>query len=1023
MRYLRYALLGLLALAALVVGDAPPAAASAGATERVSVASDGTEGNGYSWNPAISGDGRFVAFESYTDNLVPGDTNEIWDVFVHDRQTGTTERVSVASDGTQGNDESSDPAISGAGRFVAFESPADNLVPGDTNEMWDVFVHDRQTGTTERVSVASDGTEGNDDSSAPAISADGRFVAFHSLADNLAPGDTNGLTDVFVHDRQTGTTKRVSVASDGTEGNETSAFPAISGAGRFVAFHSLADNLVTGDTNGEWDVFVHDRQTGTTERVSVASDGSQSNCYPYCDGRTPSISADGRFVAFLSRADDLVLGDTNEIWDVFVHDRQTGTTERVSVASDGTEGNNDSKTAAISADGRFVAFHSAADNLVPGDTNYGFEVFVHDRLSGETERVSVASDGSQGNGGSAQPAISGDGRFVAFASGADNLVPGDTNGAWDVFVRDRCPEGSCGGPPPPPPTPTPTPAPMPPPILLVHGSGGNCDSMANLRSFLQGNGYTRIDCFGYDSSGGGWWSAWNLKRFVDGPDGFKGRMGMTGGEEYYIVAHSFGGLVARYYAEEIGVSQLGGIIMLGTPNGGAPEACWVKLLRQDWWDMCPGSTFLSALNSGFNTLGRTYKGIAGTADNGRLVFNLVENDCIVYSWSVRGPLFNPLGFDIAKYNVRHATGFLCPGTANTLLNDTAVHGDIVNTLNGAAGIISASSSDAAVQSAAGPDVLPAVPLLLSSSGSLTSGSTATESVAVEGGLPSMTVRLIWPEDGGPAASLEVSRPDGTEVQATDSDVISWDSGAAGIAGLFIEQLVIDSPASGDWEVTVRAAASPSGSVPYIVQVQPESDVALQVEPIVSGKVGQAVQVSVTVLNGLNPMTPDSIMATATAPGGGSSPIALTDNGLGTYEGSFVPGECGTFTVAVSATASVGEVVTRYHEVQVDIGVDGDAGGDPCNPDEDGDEFDDGVELFIGTDPLAACPTVVGAHDAWPPDFDMNRSVDILDVGEIRLVFHTTVPPTSPRFDLKPDGDINILDVGELRLFYNLSCTP
>src|SRR5437016_5587381 len=246
---------------------------SAGAqtTERVSVTSGGTEGNGASLGSALSADGRFVAFDSAATDLVAGDTNGVSDVFVHDRQTGTTERVSVASDGTQGNGKSGllsfafPPALSGDGRFVAFVSFATNLVAGDTNGATDVFVHDRQASTTERVSVAFYGTQGNDASSSPALSGAGRFVSCPSAATNLVAGDTNGATDVFVHDRQTGTTERVSVASGGTQGNGISAAPALSADGRFVAFHSTATNLVAGDTNGANDVFVHDRQASTTD--------------------------------------------------------------------------------------------------------------------------------------------------------------------------------------------------------------------------------------------------------------------------------------------------------------------------------------------------------------------------------------------------------------------------------------------------------------------------------------------------------------------------------------------------------------------------------------------------------------------------------------------------------------------------------------------------------------------------------------------------------------------------------------
>ena len=281
-----------------------------GTTERVSVDSAGGEGNGPqgSFSADISADGRFVAFESLHINLVPGDTNNTVDVFVHDRQTDTTERVSVATDGTQGNNESRSPAISADGRFVAFESVASNLVPGDTNNQFDVFVHDRQTGIMERVSVATDGTQANSFGSLiAAVSADGRFVCFSSNASNLVPGDTNNTVDVFVHDRQTGTTERVSVDSLGNQGNMISNCGDISADGRFVVSLSGASNFVPGDTNGFQDVFVHDRQTGTIERVSVDSLGNQANDHSF----SGAISADGRFVAFYSSATNLVPGDTN----------------------------------------------------------------------------------------------------------------------------------------------------------------------------------------------------------------------------------------------------------------------------------------------------------------------------------------------------------------------------------------------------------------------------------------------------------------------------------------------------------------------------------------------------------------------------------------------------------------------------------------------------------------------------------------------------------------------------------------
>jgi Tol biopolymer transport system component len=344
-----------------------------------------------------------------------------------------TERVSVDSAGAQASFKSRLASISGDGRHVAFSSDAGNLVSGDTNGREDVFVRDRQSGVTERVSLDSAKVEGNHTSFMPSISGDGRFVAFTSFADNLIAGDTNEFEDVFVHDRQTGLTECVSIDPGGAPGSGESGQASLSGDGRYVAFTSYADDLVFGDTSPFMDVFVHDRQSGTTQRVNLDSSGAQANG----GGIWPSISRDGRHVTFTSPADNLVAGDTNGADDVFVRDLQSGVTERVSVDSAGVQGNAGSQGSALSADGRWVAFTSLADNLVSGDTNATYDAFVHDRQSGTTERVSLNSRGAQGNGSSSAASLSADGRFVAFESSATNLVSGDTNSAQDIFVHER----------------------------------------------------------------------------------------------------------------------------------------------------------------------------------------------------------------------------------------------------------------------------------------------------------------------------------------------------------------------------------------------------------------------------------------------------------------------------------------------------------------------------------------------------------------------------------------------------------
>lgn len=416
-----------------------PLGATARSTERVSV-SAGVQANGHSGfysyfggGLGFSADARFVGFDSAASNLTAGDTNGATDAFVRDNLTGTIERVSLTSSGGQSNNTSYFCSMSDSAALVAYASYASNIVPGDTNSRQDIFVRNRVSGQVERVSVSSTGAQANDDSWGGGISSDGRYVVFYSYAGNLVTDDTNSTGDVFVRDRQTGETSRLSLSSSGAQGNGTSYAPVTSADGRFVAFYSDASNLVPGDTNAKTDIFVRDRQTNETTRVSVASNGAQSD--GSCNGLV--ISRDGRYVVFGCTATTLVPSDTNKKHDVFVHDRVTSQTTRVSVSSTGQECNNDSWPVSVSADCRFVAFLSIASNLVTGDTNRQGDIFIHQRETGITTRVSVDSTGKQGNNASRQAALSGDGRYVAITSLASDLVPGDTNGYHDVFVHDR----------------------------------------------------------------------------------------------------------------------------------------------------------------------------------------------------------------------------------------------------------------------------------------------------------------------------------------------------------------------------------------------------------------------------------------------------------------------------------------------------------------------------------------------------------------------------------------------------------
>ncbi|MCB8959948.1 MAG: PD40 domain-containing protein [Ardenticatenales bacterium] len=474
--------------------------------ERISLGPGNTQGNDHANYAAISADGRYIAYNAIASNLVLSDTNNVQDVFLYDRQSGTTRRISVASDGTQGNAQSGDfepPALSDDGRYIAFVSAASNLVPGDTNNVQDVFVHDQQTGQTVRVSITAGGEQNPWFSWNIAISGDGRYVAFGTNG-SLVAGDT-GQFDIYVHDRDSDadgifdepgaiSNSLVSIASDGTKAN-FGANPsdiAISPDGRHITFASAASNLVPDDTNGEIDTFVHDRDTDEdgifdepgaihTARVSVATDGTQGNG-PSIDS---DISGDGRYVTFWTEASTLVPNDLpacqiDNCYDVLVHDRDSdddgvydepGATAiwKVSVASDGTPGNGDSYVPAISRDGSVIAFYSFAQNLVAGDSGQ-LDIFVHELATGTTSRVSVTQQGGQANDFSFLPAISADGQLIAFQSDARNLVPGDSNFRSDIFVYNRSavgltptPSPSPTGTPSPTPSPTPTLPPTPPP--------------------------------------------------------------------------------------------------------------------------------------------------------------------------------------------------------------------------------------------------------------------------------------------------------------------------------------------------------------------------------------------------------------------------------------------------------------------------------------------------------------------------------------------------------------------------------
>jgi Tol biopolymer transport system component len=412
---------------------------------RANVDANGAQARYGASTPAISADGRWVAFESGSDDLVPGDTNVATDIFVHDRVTGAIVRVNVSSAGAEANQLSQNASLSADGRLVVFESWADNLVAHDTNYCTDVFLHDRDpdgngiydegNGTTRRVSVDSSGKQAWAWCVNPQISADGTCVVFQSYAENLVAGDTNQEPDIFVRDVVAHTTERVSVDSAGHQADKGSWFPALSSDGRAVAFVSFATDLVAGDTNDAYDVFVHDRTSGTTLRVSVDSAGNQADEDSWTS--RSFLSDDGNRVVFWSRAGDLVANDTNGAFDAFVHDVAAGTTERASVDSTGAQSAGNVSDVSISGDGTAVLFTSAAADLVPRDSNGVTDGFRHDLVTGATDLVSQDFATNSGDGESRQVVANRDGSVVAFASEASDLIVGDTNGSYDIFTFDR----------------------------------------------------------------------------------------------------------------------------------------------------------------------------------------------------------------------------------------------------------------------------------------------------------------------------------------------------------------------------------------------------------------------------------------------------------------------------------------------------------------------------------------------------------------------------------------------------------
>ena len=431
--------IGTIAASVTTIVPTPSAAAGATLSRTVRVAPPGVDPNGPSSDPSIGGGGVLVAFASRASNLGPVVGNRRnSNIYVFSLTSGQVTLVSAGINGPA-NGSSATPSLSAGALVVAFASQATNLIAGTSTRFSEVYARDIR-GPTRLVSRTFGDQPPDGDSTQPVVCANGRFVAFTSTADNLVAGDENAAADVFLADLVTGNIQRVSVSSGGVGGNGPSYNPSISADCRFVSFTSAATNLVPGDTNGVPDVFVHDMLSGGTEQVSVSSSGAGQNASiapPFT--QISDISGDGHYVVFDSDATNLVRPDTNGHTDVFRYDMRTGQVSRVSNNSRGRQGNNDSIAPATSADGRVTVFESFADNLaspwVPNEN-----VFAQDLFSRRTQTVDIAANG--GPRGPEldyqllqRPAVSPNGQLVAFASGANNLVSNDYNGADDLFVR------------------------------------------------------------------------------------------------------------------------------------------------------------------------------------------------------------------------------------------------------------------------------------------------------------------------------------------------------------------------------------------------------------------------------------------------------------------------------------------------------------------------------------------------------------------------------------------------------------
>lgn len=447
-RNILFLVAGLLLVTMMGWGGTAVSAASSIKLRRFPTGLNQVEANSSSFSARLSADGRYIAFCSFATNLVPNDTNNVLDTFVYDSHTSDVERVSVTETGTEvyGWNNCHGVDISGDGRYVVFGSDTAELDDAAGRNLYnDIFLRDQGKGGLLQITHAYDGGPANGDSYDPDISADGRHIIFRSYASNLVPNDTNGVADVFGYDIQTRTISLISVSSTDSSVNGSGWIFAngssVSGDGRYFVFYSSASNLVEKDTNGTLNVYVHDRDADEdgyfdepdpsethTELISINLNGMGGSDH----STLPSISQNGRYIIFTSYAVDLVPCDNNGTADLFVRDTHTDITEIVSLSSDGIQGTLPSIMGLISDDGRFIVMQSLAQLTSDPPSPY-WMIYLRDRQIGVTTLLSLGQNGLA-NRESGYPTLSTNGRTVVFESFASNLVPNDTNGAFDLFL-------------------------------------------------------------------------------------------------------------------------------------------------------------------------------------------------------------------------------------------------------------------------------------------------------------------------------------------------------------------------------------------------------------------------------------------------------------------------------------------------------------------------------------------------------------------------------------------------------------